>query len=64
VLLDLAIGRAARAAAMKTAPKAKAAGAAKVAAQQAKPAGARGDSATQRGKQGDSVEKRLDGVPI
>jgi len=64
VLLDLAIGRAARAAATKAAPKAKAAGAAKVAAQQSRPAAARGDAATQRGKQGDSPEKRLENVPI
>ena len=64
VLLDLAIGRAARAAAVKAAPKAKAVGAAKVAAPQSRPAAARGDSATQRGKQGDSAEKRLENVPI
>jgi hypothetical protein len=64
VLLDLAIGRAARAAATKAAPKAKAAGAARVAAQQSRPAAARGDAATQRGKQGDSAEKRLENVPI
>jgi hypothetical protein len=64
VLLDLAIGRAARTAAAKTAPKARAAGAARVAAQQSRPAAARGDAATQRGKQGDSAEKRLENVPI
>lgn len=64
VLLDLAIGRAARAAATKAAPKAKAAGAAKVAAQQSRQAGAKGDAASQRGRQGDSVEKRLENVPI
>jgi hypothetical protein len=64
VLLDLAIGRAARAAAVKAAPKAKAAGAARVAAQQSRPAGSKGDSATIRGKQGDSAEKRLENVPI
>jgi hypothetical protein len=64
VLLDLAIGRAARAAAMKAAPKAKAAGAARIAAQQSRPAAARGDAASQRGKQGDSAEKRLENVPI
>lgn len=64
VLLDLAIGRAARAAATKAAPKAKAKAAAQVAAQQSRPAAARGDTATQRGRQGDSVEKRLENVPI
>jgi hypothetical protein len=64
VLLDLAIGRAARAAATKAAPKAKAKAAAQVAAQQSRPAASRGDAATQRGKQGDSVEKRLENVPI
>ena len=64
VLLDLAIGRAARAAAAKAAPKAKAAGAARVAAQQTKPAAASSNTATQRGKQGDSPEKRLENVPI
>lgn len=64
VLLDLAIGRAARAAATKAAPKARAVGAAKVAAQQSRPAAARGDAASQRGKQGDSAEKRLENVPI
>lgn len=64
VLLDLAIGRAARAAATKAAPKARAAGAARVAAQQSRPAAARGDTATQRGRQGDSPEKRLENVPI
>jgi hypothetical protein len=63
-LLDLAVGRAARAAAVKGAPKAKAAGQQRVAAQQSKAAGARGDAATQRGKQGDSAEKRLLNVPI
>jgi hypothetical protein len=64
VLLDLAIGRAARAAAVKTGAKAKINGAAKVAAQQSRPAAARGDAATIRGKQGDSAEKRLLNVPI
>jgi hypothetical protein len=64
VLLDLAIGRAARAAATKTAPKAQRDGQRKVAAQQSRPAQARGDTATQRGRQGDSVEKRLENVPI
>ena len=64
VLLDLAIGRAARTAATKAAPKAKAAGQQRSAAQQSRPAAARGDAATQRGKQGDSLEKRLENVPI
>jgi hypothetical protein len=64
VLLDLAIGRGARAAAIKAAPKARAAGAAKIAGQHSRPAAARGDTATQRGRQGDSPEKRLENVPI
>ncbi len=64
VLLDLAIGRAARAAATKTAPKAQKDGQRKVAQAQSRPAAARGDTATQRGRQGDSVEKRLENVPI
>ncbi len=64
VLLDLAIGRAARAAAMKTAPKAQREGQRRVAQAQSRPAAARGDTATQRGRQGDSVEKRLENVPI
>lgn len=64
VLLDLAIGRAARAAAAKAAPKARADGQRRVAQQQSRPAAARGDTATQRGRQGDSVEKRLENVPI
>jgi hypothetical protein len=64
VLLDLAIGRAARAAATKAAPKAKKEGQQRIAAQQSRPAGARGDTATARGKQGDSPESRLLNVPI
>ena len=64
VLLDLAIGRAARAAAVKAAPKARAVGQQRIAAQQSRPAAARGDTATHRGRQGDSVEKRLENVPI
>jgi hypothetical protein len=64
VLLDLAIGRAARAAAVKAGAKPKAQGQARVAAQQSRTARAGGDTATQRGKQGDSVEKRLENVPI
>jgi len=64
VLLDLAIGKAARAAAMKAAPRARAAGAARVAAQQSRTATASSNTATQRGRQGDSPEKRLENVPI
>ena len=64
VLLDLAIGRAARAKAVKDAPKARKEGQQRIAAQQVKPARAGGDTATQRGRQGDSVEKRLENVPI
>lgn len=64
VLLDLAIGRAARAAAAKKGPQAQREGQRKVAAQQSRPAAGRSDTGTQRGRQGDSVEKRLDGVPI
>jgi hypothetical protein len=64
VLLDLAIGRAARAAAVKAAPKAKKEGQQRIAGQQSRPASARGDTATARGKQGDSPEKRLENVPI
>lgn len=64
VLLDLAIGRAARAAATKSAPKAQKQGQQRIAAQQSRQASARGDTATVRGKQGDSPEKRLENVPI
>ena len=64
VILDLAIGRVARAAAMKAGAKPRQQAQQRVAAQQARPAGARGDSATVRGKQGDSPEKRLENVPI
>jgi hypothetical protein len=64
VLLDLAIGRAARAAATKNAPKAKAKAAARIEGQQVRPARAGGDTATARGRQGDSPEKRLENVPI
>ena len=64
VLLDLAIGRAARAAAAKAAPKARKEGQRQVANQQVRPAAARGDTATARGKQGDSPESRLLNVPI
>ena len=58
------IGRAARARAVKDAPKARKEGQQRIAAQQVKPARAGGDTATQRGRQGDSVEKRLENVPI
>ncbi len=64
VLLKLAIGDAAMKAADKAAPKAKAAGQRQVAQNQSRPARAGGDTATQRGRQGDSVEKRLENVPI
>jgi hypothetical protein len=64
VLLDLAIGRAARASAVKNAPRAKAQAAARVAGQKVNPARASGDTATARGRQGDSPEKRLENVPI
>lgn len=64
VLLDLAIGRAARAAASKAAPKAKREGQRRIENQRVQPAGSRGDTATARGKQGDSAEKRLENVPI
>lgn len=64
VLLDLAIGRAARAKATTQAPKARQEGQRRIAAQQTRPARAAGDTATQRGRQGDSVEKRLENVPI
>lgn len=64
VLLDLAIGRAARAAATKAGAKPRQQAQQRVAAQQSKPAAARGDAASQRGKQGDSAEKRLENVPI
>ena len=64
VLLDLAIGRAARAAAVKGAPKAKAKAAERLAGQKTNPTRASGDTATARGRQGDSPEKRLENVPI
>jgi hypothetical protein len=64
VLLDLAIGRTPRAAAVKAGTKPAKQAQARVDAQRARPAGARGDAATVRGKQGDSPEKRLENVPI
>jgi hypothetical protein len=64
VLLDLAIGRAARAAATKKGPQAQREGQRKVAAQQSRPAAGRSDTGTQRGRQGDSLEKRLENTPI
>lgn len=64
VLLDLAIGRAARASATSKAPKARQEGQRRIAQQRTQPTRAGGDTATQRGRQGDSVEKRLENVPI
>lgn len=64
VLLDLAIGRAARASAAKKGPQAQREGQRRVAAQQSRPAQGRSDTGTQRGRQGDSAEKRLENVPI
>lgn len=64
VLLDLAIGRAARAAAAKKGPQAQREGQRRVVAQQSRPAQGRSDTGTQRGRQGDSAEKRLENVPI
>ncbi len=63
VLLELAVGRAALAAAGK-APKARQDGQRRVANQQVRPTRAGGDTATQRGRQGDTAEKRLEGVQI
>jgi hypothetical protein len=62
VLLELAVGRAALAAASK--PLKKPAGQRQVEQQRVRPVRAGGDTATQRGRQGDSLEKRLDGVQI
>ena len=64
VILDLAIGRAARAAAAKKGPQAKQQAQRRVASQQARPSGSKGDTATVRGKQGKSLEDRLGDVPI
>ena len=64
VLLDLAIGRAARVASSKATPKARQEGQKKIAQQQSRSAQSRGDTATQRGRQGDSVEKRLENLFI
>lgn len=64
VLLELAVGRAAMAAADKAGSKVRQQGLQRIAAQQSRPASSKGDSATQRGKQGDSAEKRLENVPI
>lgn len=64
VLLDLAIGRAARAAATKSAPKARQEGQRRVAQQQTRPARTQGDTATQRGRQGVSLEEKLAGLQI
>lgn len=65
VLLELVVGRAAIAAAKKAGGKPQQQAQRRVAAQQSRPAPARsGDTATQRGRQGDSLEKRLENVPI
>ena len=64
VLLELAVGRAAMAAASRAAPKAKKEGQRRIEGQRVQPAGSRGDTATTRGKQGDSPESRLLNVPI
>lgn len=64
VLLKLAVGEAALKAAEKQAPKAKKDGQRRIENQRVQPAGARGDTATARGKQGDSPESRLLNVPI
>jgi hypothetical protein len=64
VLLKLAIGDAAMKAAEKKGPQAQREGQRKVAAQQSRPAAGRSDTATQRGRQGDSAEKRLENIPI
>ncbi len=64
VLLELAVGRAALAAASAGGPKAKAKATQRVDAQRARPSGSKGDTATVRGKQGKSLEDRLGDVPI
>lgn len=64
VLLKLAVGEAALKAAEKSAPKARKEGQQRIANQQVRSAPARGDTATARGKQGDSPESRLLNVPI
>ncbi len=64
VLLELAVGRAAIAAAKKAGSKPGQQAQRRVAAQQTRPTPARGDTATQRGRQGDSLEKRLENIPI
>ncbi len=65
VLLDLAIGRAARAAARSGAPTKQGKEAQRrVEAQRTKPPGGKGDVTGQRGRQGDSLEKRLENVQI
>lgn len=64
VILDYVIGRTARQNAAKQVPKAKAKGQERIAQQRSQPARSAGDTGTQRGRQGDSVEKRLENVPI
>ena len=62
VLLELAVGRAALAQAGNNKPRQQAQQ--RIERQQGRPAPARGDTATARGRQGDSLEKRLEDVPI
>lgn len=64
VILDYVIGRAARTAASRNAPKAKRQAQARIEQQRVKPVRAGGDTATQRGKQGNSLESRLENVQI
>lgn len=65
VLLDLAIGRAARAAARSSTPtKQQAAASRRVEGQRTKPPAGKGDVGANRGRQGDSLEKRLENVQI
>lgn len=65
VLLDLAIGRAARAAAKSSTPtKQQAAASRRVEGQRTKPPAGKGDVGASRGRQGDSLEKRLENVQI
>lgn len=64
VILDYVIGRAARTQAATKAPKARQEGQRRVQQQTVRPARAAGDTATQRGRQGDSLEKRLEGQQI
>ena len=63
-ILDLVIGRAARAAAKTKRPQAVQQAQRQKAQQTTQPARSRGDTATARGRQGDSLESRLADVPI